>query len=43
MQQYAGTLLHEFIHAKYGVLDITREFESELTKGLGILSKHIIE
>jgi len=35
---YAGTLLHETAHAVSGASDISREFELELTKILGIIS-----
>jgi len=32
---FAGTLLHEIAHAKSGHLDVTRDFENELTQMLG--------
>ncbi len=32
---FAGTLLHEFTHARTGYGDVSREFESALTNGLG--------
>lgn len=35
---FAGTLLHEMAHASSGYTDVTRDFESELTKMLGILA-----
>lgn len=35
VNQYAGTLLHEFTHAKYGHDDLTLQFESELSRVLG--------
>jgi hypothetical protein len=38
LQTYAGTLLHELVHAISGTDDISREFELELTKLLGKIS-----
>jgi len=35
---FAGILLHEIAHAKSGYGDVTRDFETELTKMLGILA-----
>jgi hypothetical protein len=35
VHQYAGTLLHEFTHAKSGHEDRTLEFETELSGVLG--------
>lgn len=32
---FAGTLLHEMVHAKSGYCDVTRDFENELTNMLG--------
>ena len=37
IEKYAGTLLHEVAHAISGTEDVTREFEDELTKLLGII------
>jgi hypothetical protein len=37
LRGYAGTLLHESIHASTGTNDVTREFETALTSILGIL------
>jgi len=34
---FAGTLLHEIAHARSGYGDVTRDFESELTRMLGIV------
>jgi len=34
---FAGTLLHEIAHASSGYGDVTRNFESELTRMLGVL------
>ena len=38
LQTYAGTLLHELVHATTGTNDISREFEIELTRLLGKIS-----
>lgn len=35
LKDYAGTLIHEAIHAKSGLGDISRNFESELTTAIG--------
>ncbi len=35
---FAGTLLHEIAHARSGYGDVTRDFESELTRMLGIIA-----
>lgn len=43
INEYAGTLIHELIHAKTGEDDVTRAFETSLTKTIGHLSKHILE
>lgn len=37
-ETYAGTLLHEVAHATSAAADISREFESELTRLLGIIT-----
>ncbi len=42
LQQFAGTLLHEAIHAKYNVLDVSREFESQLTSLAGSLAEKFL-
>ena len=43
LKSYAGTLLHEIAHARSGASDVSREFENELTKLLGVVStKNII-
>jgi len=39
LKSYAGTLLHEAAHATSGFSDVSRGFESELTKFLGLTSK----
>jgi hypothetical protein len=38
LSAFAGTLLHEIAHASSGYGDVTRDFESELTRMLGILA-----
>jgi hypothetical protein len=38
LSAFAGTLLHEIAHASSGYADVTRDFESELTKMLGIVA-----
>lgn len=38
IESFAGTLLHEITHAKTGFSDVSREFESELTEVIGVLS-----
>lgn len=43
IEDYAGTLIHELIHAKTGQNDVTRAFESSLTETIGELCKHILE
>ena len=37
LEKYAGTLLHEVVHVVSGAKDVTRDFEDELTKLLGII------
>ena len=39
---YAGTLLHECLHAKYDLGDVSREFEDRLTRLCGELAARII-
>ena len=39
IKDYAGTLIHEAIHAKSGLGDISRIFESELTIAIGQVSE----
>jgi hypothetical protein len=36
--EFAGTIIHEFIHSKTPFTDISREFENELTNYLGKLA-----
>jgi len=42
LKDYAGTLLHEIAHVKSGALDISREFELQLTSLIGIIISKII-
>lgn len=37
LASYAGTLLHEALHAKSGYGDVSRDFETELTKLIGVI------
>ncbi|WP_305927999.1 ATP-binding protein [Bacillus mycoides] len=39
IREYTGTLLHELAHALSGEPDVNREFESVLTKLLGVVSE----
>lgn len=39
---YAGTLIHELIHAKTGERDISREFENSLTEVIGHLCERAL-
>ena len=43
ISDYAGTLIHELIHAKTGQDDVSREFENSLTKTIGLLCEHIFK
>ena len=43
LEAFAGTLLHEMIHARTGYHDVTREFEEELTKALAKISVRVLE
>jgi len=43
LRAFAGTLLHEAIHAKYGVSDVSREFESYLTELSGHLADQLLQ
>ena len=42
LDSFAGTLLHEAIHAKDGVSDVSREFESILTRLAGKLAAKVL-
>ncbi len=43
LASYAGTLLHEFVHALSGAIDETLEFEHGLTEALGKLAEHSLK
>lgn len=43
VEAFAGTLVHELVHAHTGTDDYTIEFESELTGMLGKLSWMVLE
>jgi hypothetical protein len=42
LADYAGTLLHEAAHARSGAPDVTRTFEQELTRLLGLVAAHAL-
>jgi len=42
LPEFAGTLLHELLHAKYGVADVSRDFESRLTELAGSLASRLL-
>lgn len=43
VQDYAGTLLHECVHAMSGFSDVNRDFESALTKTIGEIVARILD
>jgi hypothetical protein len=43
LKDYASTLLHEYVHAKTGTIDVSRQFEDELTSLLGIISAKTLQ
>lgn len=43
IEEYSGTLLHEVAHAISGTTDVSREFEDELTRLLGIISSRALD
>lgn len=43
LEIYAGTLIHELMHAKTGHKDATREFEASLTEHIGSTYVHLLE
>ncbi|KPK98201.1 MAG: D-tyrosyl-tRNA deacylase [Omnitrophica WOR_2 bacterium SM23_72] len=43
LEKYAGTLLHEIGHAISGICDVTRGFEEELTRIIGILCTKLLK
>jgi hypothetical protein len=42
LQEYAGTLLHEMAHAGSRACDVTRGFEDELTRLLGVVTSNTL-
>jgi hypothetical protein len=42
LSSFAGTLLHEALHAKYALSDVSRDFETHLTQLAGQLAARII-
>lgn len=42
LEKFAGTLLHEAIHAKFGLSDVSRDFETYLTHLCGDLAAKLI-
>jgi hypothetical protein len=42
LPRFAGTLLHEALHAKYDLSDVSRDFESHLTDLAGDLAARVI-
>lgn len=42
LEDFAGTLLHEALHAKFEVGDVSREFESRLTDLAGTLAAQVV-
>lgn len=43
VKDYAGTLIHEAIHARSGTGDVNRQFETELTKAIGQISEKALD
>jgi len=43
IENYSGTLLHEVAHAVSGASDVSREFENQLTKMLGIITPGVLD
>lgn len=43
LNSYAGTLLHECVHARSGASDVSRDFEMELTKVIGCIANKFID
>jgi hypothetical protein len=43
IKDYAGTLIHELIHAKTGEVDVTRAFETSLTNTIGHICNQILQ
>jgi hypothetical protein len=43
LEAYAGTLLHEALHAKFALVDVSRDFEFYLTELCGRLAAKMIQ
>jgi hypothetical protein len=43
LRDYAGTLLHEMVHATSQASDVTRRFEEGLTQLLGVITSNILK
>jgi hypothetical protein len=43
MTKFAGTLIHEFVHAQTNLKDATVDFETELTRLLGVLAMEALK
>jgi hypothetical protein len=43
MEAFAGILLHEVVHAETGLTDVTRNFESALTRVIGKLASKLLQ
>ena len=43
IRDYAGTLIHEVTHAKSGLIDVTRGFETELTVAIGLVCEKALQ
>ncbi len=42
-QKFLGVLIHELIHAHKDLIDVTRQFELEMTRIIGILSAEVFD
>lgn len=42
-EKFLGTLYHEFIHAKTGFSDVSRQFENQLTQVIGLFANQYID
>ena len=42
ISDFSGTLIHELIHAKTGLVDVSRDFETELTRQIGVITETYI-
>ena len=43
LENFAGTLIHESVHASSGEVDVTQSFETELTKAIGKVCRFILD